>query len=358
LLKFIAKTGSFLLGLFLFLELVFRFVILASSDPVTIQNPDYKIMQYDPSGPLDGIHTEGRLGQHRAHWRVNNLGWISAEDYSLKENKVAPRVVIIGNSYVEGKYLDVENHLAPVARKLHGGTADIYTLGIGGVDLGQGMQVTDYAREVLAPDLVVLVVSHGMLRRSVRNLANRPYCLQVEFGEDGQKVRQPRTFRQHSLAVLLKKSATVRYIRKNAKVALGGGAQEEKASPSKLEDINAMHREWEMMQLGAEWIVSTLEKNNPGTRFVFLVDADRNEIHAGRKPEPIPASDLLSKAAIDRDGFQVLDLTETLWQDYQNSSTPFHTPSNYHWNSYAVKVIARVLSDYIEGKGLLEKQVQ
>ena len=356
-LRFVFKTGLFLILLAVFLEMFFRFVVPASSYPESIQNEEFRVMQYNQKGPTTGLYTNGRRAEHRAHWRVNNMGWISAEDYSLKDKKENPRAVIVGNSYVEAVYLDVDKHLAPVTKSRLGSDADIYTLGAWGVDLSQGINVVDYAREMLEPDLVVLVVSHGSLRRSARNFAKRPLCLQVGFDGGVKTEYPPQMFGPGRLGKILKLSALIRYVRVNARLALGGGAQEESATIKKKNvpatAANELVETQEIMGKTAAWIVEQLKTRNPDTKFLLLVDADRNQIQEGTEPLPIPASLYVSEAIIGEENFYLLDLTEAFWSAHQESGLPLHSVGNYHWNEYAVDVIAKTLSKFITEKEML-----
>lgn len=220
---FLARFAVFLAALAVLLELFFRFVVPATQYPVSRQDPQYQVMKYDTTGPRTGTYTTGRLARHRSHWRVNNLGWISAVDYTPAQEKARPRIAIIGDSYIEAVYLDVDKHLARVVQDNLPVPADVYSLGAWGVDLGQMVMVARYAAKELAPEVMVLVVEYGPLARTPRNLAWRPLNLQLEFTPDGGVTEHPpQDFLPSPYGKYLKLSAAVRYLRMNAKVPLGG----------------------------------------------------------------------------------------------------------------------------------------
>lgn len=346
--RFLGRLAIFLAALAVCLELLFRFVVPATEYPVSRQDPRYLVMQYDTTGSRAGTYTTGRLARHRSHWRVNNMGWISAVDYTPGAQKMRPRIAIIGDSYIEAVYLDVDKHLARVVQDDLPVAADVYSLGAWGVDLGQMVMVARYAAHELDPDVMVLVVEYGPLARTPRNLAWRPLNLQLEFAPDGGVTEHlPQEFFPSPYGMHLKLSAAVRYLRMNAKVPLGGGAMVQEAGPAANlgQDVRPeLSPEGLAWQRGVcRWLTETLAAEFPDTRFLFLLDGDRKAIARGERPEPLLSSGLLAEVCDGRQ-FRCLDLTEPLWAAHEADGVPLQWDYDYHWNEHAVRVIGRALA--------------
>jgi hypothetical protein len=61
----------------------------------------------------EGIWVKGGMREIYSHYKINNQGFNSLKDYSnLDENKVS--IAIIGDSYVEGFHVDVENSIGRI----------------------------------------------------------------------------------------------------------------------------------------------------------------------------------------------------------------------------------------------------
>src|SRR5690606_11514722 len=115
-------------ALLLFLEVLMRTLVPAADLPLGYQDRDYGIMRLDTAGPREGRNSVGRLGRPTFAWRVNDAGFNSAWEYLGPDERPGPCAVVLGNSYVQGLYSDVEDHLAGQLQRATGGSLACYNL--------------------------------------------------------------------------------------------------------------------------------------------------------------------------------------------------------------------------------------
>ena len=109
--RWILKGILYALVLIACLELFFRFVIPASSNPMSLQSADNLIIRLDPESRREGYMSEDRYALERYHWTINDQGYNSTFDYESAEDRDKPLIVLLGDSGIEGYRSDVEEHI-------------------------------------------------------------------------------------------------------------------------------------------------------------------------------------------------------------------------------------------------------
>ena len=345
---FLFKLAAFPLFLAVFLELVFRTLVPAAEMPAGFQDQDYMIMALDRSSPRDGIHTLGRLGRPAFRWRINNYGFNSAIDYVPPAERGKPCVAVIGDSYTQGLYADVEAHLAGRLQAALGGTCDVYNLATSGMPFSQCPPVVRFAEAQFAPDLIVIQAGSSSLVRSLRSTGLVRYCQQYAVAGESLQPLPPTPFRVNKRNRLLRKSALVRYLYHNANLNPGGAGDIVKAMEEAGDDPDfLLGVPRELCDELLDRIFAEIAAASPDTPVLVVFDANRNDLHAtGARPPRLAESPVVEQGC-RRNGVHFLDLTDAFWSEYQQHGRMFNFTNNYHWNPYGVSVVARAIETEI-----------
>lgn len=345
--RFVIRLAAFGAFLLLSLEVLLRTAVPASEMPLGHQRQDFGIMVLDTTAARDGLHTMGRLGRPAFRWHVNNDGFNSAWDYHGPAGRDRPCAVVVGNSYVQGLYSDVEDHLAGRLQRALGGSMAVYNLGTSGMPLSQVPNVLAFARDAYAPDLVVVLATS--LDRSVRDKRKVRYSRQYRQVDGGLEAVPPTRFHADRRTRLLRESALVRYLIYNANLNLGGGGDVVRAVPDGPDDADQA-----LYARVLDRVLDEIVAAAGGAPVVMLYDANRRAMYAeDARPARFPSS-LLAEAACRARGIPYLDLTDTFWNDYRVHHRRLNFAENYHWNPYAVGLAAGATVDALRTAGLVD----
>jgi hypothetical protein len=356
---FAFRAAIFAILLFAVCEVLFRTVVPATETPLQAQDPQYGILHRDTTTAREGHFTVGRLARYRYLWRVNNFGWNSAIDYAGPQERVGPCAIVIGDSYIEGLFCDVRENLCAQLQDKLGGLGKVYNLGYAGSPFSQSLLLSRYAQHHFAPSLIVVVVSHGGVRRSLRELYPNPTVLQLRSREGVLEDILPSPYSPRRLSRLALRSAVVRYLWMNAAVIKGAGTLRQEAMqrtsvPTHVDQAQ-IEREQSLERSAAEEIVRRLVQENAGTPVLIVVDADRQAIYdTNKRPAPIPSAEDL-RAACAQSGAYYLDLTDAFFDEWRLRHKSFNFSDNYHWNPYGYGVVASALAKFISDHELLQR---
>ena len=175
-LSLLLRVAVFLLVFGVLAEVWLRTVIPASQTPLSYQQDPSTVFRYDPHGPTAGHISHGRLCRDRGAWHVNAAGWNSEVDYQAAASRGRPLVALFGDSYIEGFYTDVDEHVDTYLPEMLPGT-DSYAFGLSAWYLEQYVAASRYARERFAPDVLVVFIGRDDVSDSLReNGTPRPTC--------------------------------------------------------------------------------------------------------------------------------------------------------------------------------------
>ncbi len=104
---FLIKLFLILLSTWLCFEVVLRWFDLARYTIPTDQIGNNCMLKPGYSG----LYVGGGFGEIQAKFTINSQGWNSTEDFNLISDSQTVRVALIGDSYVEGTHVDVENSI-------------------------------------------------------------------------------------------------------------------------------------------------------------------------------------------------------------------------------------------------------
>ena len=333
------------------LELVFRFVIPASRQPVVRFDPEYSLLRYDTDGPTRGVFSAGALAQLRGRWRVNNAGWISAIDYLPAGSRDKPLIAVIGDSYVDALQVNAGETLVDVLRRRVEGTCDVYGFGMSGAPLSHYLHMARYVRREFRPQVIVFIVVHNDFDESFTNVVRQPQFLQFSWSNDAWNEVLPVGYVPSRLRRLGTRSALVRYLWTNLHVdataqrVLRRGPEARFAANIDL-DRAAAHRS--LVERGVPVIVQWMDRENRSSDLVFVMDAPKQDVyaHSVDSSEVLWLRDVLRGAASGV-GAGFVDLTEPMRSEFEASGTTFSSPYDGHWNQAGHDMAAREIDRYL-----------
>jgi hypothetical protein len=343
--RFLWRGATFGAFFVLIAELFFRTVVPSSQPPFQTYDPEFGILRLEGSPARNGQFTVGRLARDRTRWRLNQAGWNSPREYAALGERDRPCIAIIGNSYVEGFYADVDSGLTAALERELEMRSVAYNFGKSGVNAPQMLRVSGYVQHHFAPETFVFVLNYGSLRSAVRNFGFLVSNEQYEWTEDKITLIPPTEYRPNRLMRLHTYSAFVRYLYHNAGVLKTRAAIRQEAvqrndplTASKVAD------EIPMLTSAARDILRRTREAHPQARILFVMDGDRRRMYESHsRPDSLRESPIW-QAACREFGCEFLDLTDAFWAAYARDGRPLDLASNYHWNQYGMAVVAREIA--------------
>lgn len=257
-------------------------------------------------------------------------------------------MAIIGNSYVEGFYADVDSGLSASIEHELDRSQVVYSFGKSGVIASQMVRVASYAQHHFAPETFVFILNHGSLRSSLRNfgfvISNEQYL----WENDQLRETPPTTYRPNRLMRLHTYSALVRYLYHNAAILKTRDAIRQEAVQRNDPLTATRHaNERSLLAAVARDIASRVRAEHPQATILFVMDADRRQMYeTGSRPDPLLDSSIWEAACRDHDcGF--VDLTNAFWTAYQADRRRLDIPGNYHWDQHGMAVVARAIAGWL-----------
>jgi hypothetical protein len=345
---FLLQAVGFTLVAVVIAEVVLRTLVPASCPPFQMQDQTYGILRLEGSPARAGLFTVGRLARDRARWRLNAEGWNSAIEYRPAAERARPCLAVVGNSYVEGFYADVDSGLTATLQRELSPQVDVYNFGRSGVVAAQMVRVARYAGERFAPETFVFVLNHESLRSSVRDFGYVIYNAQYKSAGDDLVEVPPETYAPNRLMRLHTYSAVARYLYHNAAALRNRAAIRVQAvQRADAKAAAQVADERPVLAAAAAKIVGTIRAEHPAATILFVMDADRRAMYdAGAQPAPLRESPIWAAACADQ-GCGFLDLTTDFWAAYRDDRRRLDFPGNYHWNRRGMTVVAEAVARWL-----------
>lgn len=352
--RFIIRVFVFAAVFVLAGELFFRFVVPASRGPYQARDDKYQILKMDIGRHKEGRFTVGRFARHRFRWTINDQGWNSDIEFLPRDRRQTGCIAMVGASYVEGFYVDVDRTLPAELSKAIGSGWDVYNLGKSGVNAAQSVLVARYTRDVFEPDVYVFVMNHGAIRSSVRDFGYLAFNSQYKTAGDGLEELPPSVYTPNPITRNMRESAILSYLWMNRKAIRGFQAIRQEAKQKSGDDASmSWERERPILEMAADRIVAALRHDHPGARLLVVTDADRHTLYeTGKRPDPLNTSVLFEEACRNH-GVGFLDLTDAFADDYAVHRRRFNFDEDYHWNGYGIEIVTREIVRYLQDKNIL-----
>lgn len=332
--------------LFLALEVVFRFVIVAPDPPRQYMDRENNCLRFDTGSKRDGIFTHGRLGQQKARWHINNCGWLSDVDYRPKAERTKPLIAVIGDSYVEALAVDEDKSFVALLRRSLADSCDVYGFGLSGNALSGYLHLARYVDRVFDPDVIVFNLVQNDFDESVREIVLSPEFLQVSVRGDSVVEVPPVPRRYNELKRFLFHSATARYVFHISPNFFHRFNWNRPAEGRYVENTSAERLEKNRAAIirATRYLMETIVEENSGRRVYFIMAAPRGDIYNGTLATSA-VSWMNAMVAEIAHGLPctLIDQTAYFANDYETNKRRFESPYDAHWNEYGHMVTYRQL---------------
>jgi hypothetical protein len=349
---------SLVASLLLF-ELCFRFLIPAAQVPWRYFDPEERMMRFDVEGPREGVFTRGRFAQVRGRWRINERGWNSEIEYVPAQARPPgrPLVAIIGDSYVNGFQVDLEQNLASVLRGLVGADLDVYGFGMPGAPLSQYLHMSRSVVREFDPAVLAFVVVHNDFLESLWDLGPNPSFLLLRRSETGWDEVPPTGPRSTGQPAWMQ-SALMRYLRITLQSRLLVQPDEDgRATFVANVPLGELTENRQAVREAVAWIVRRIRGENPTREIVFLMDAPRADLYAGRlDASPVAWLTGTLAEACREQGLVFVDLADPFGRVHARDGTRFESEVDTHWNAAGHREAALALARALVEVGMVRGQ--
>jgi hypothetical protein len=336
----------------LLLEFSLRYIVPASDLPHVYFDAEDHILRYDTNGKLQGLFTIGRFAQQRGKWRINNDGWNSEIDYTLYRDRERsrPLITIIGDSYIVGFQVNIEDNIASVLRKLAGNRYNIYSFGIQGAPLSQYLQISRYVKKYFDPEVLVFNLVHNDFAESIKSIVNKDYFLQINYKDEEFVELPPKPYKPRQINRILRESAIMRYLWSNLEVSASINrmlAKNKKIFYAKFDaniDIGEFLANREIIQDSTVFLIRKIREENPNKEILYLLDGPRKSIYSGEidKSDVLWIHEIVKYACLQANS-HFIDLTEAFTEKFTKDHVKFNSDYDGHWNEIGHKTAAHVL---------------
>lgn len=348
-----------------FLEFVVFGLILKPDDLIENVTID-GVVRYKPGTTAIFRHPDGR----ETRLTINARGWNSTKsDYAIEKPEGRTRIAVIGDSYVHGAFIDVDQgfpHLLERNLRAEGRDIEVYRFGMDGAPLSQYLNML--RREVVQfrPDIVVVPLVHNDFDESYRFLKTRytSAFMKLDRDADGRIVEVAPAPFEPGLADRLRAFATFRYLYYETGLYLSakglvnrlfwGGDEEWKPDfISSAVDIRKIS-DHGANRVFARYVLSEMKalSERHGFKLAFVMDGVREAVYAGR---PLSAYEVGKLNAIAADltaelKLPFVDLQQAFAAEYARTNTRLEFPYDWHWNVRANELVAAEIARLIEAQ--------
>ncbi len=320
----------------LILEIVFR-LLPVSTATRTGYHVHPLILTYPPHHCFT-VSTGWDLKNAQRHC-ANNHGFLSENDFSFDPKAIA----LIGDSFVEANMLPAKERLdAQIETRLGG--RSVYAMGGPGSSLLDYAQRAEYAAEKFGTTTFVFILERGDIKQVLCGSGNiHGPCLDAKSLEARTEL-QPQPSRLKQLA---RESALAQYVFSQLRFDLSRTlARLKRSSKTSTSSLST-----DLPEATSEKIVTAfLEriKRIKNARFIFLIDADRASINAGKAPNPSRDIEVF-KAAVQSVGATVLDPDSAFRSAVTQTGRVLEIgPYDRHWNVQAMAIVADQLANVLQ----------
>ncbi len=354
-----ANLGMMLVSIFLCLlaleMIVFRYVFKPDDllENVTINS----VVRYKPGTEATFRHPDGRA----TRVAINADGWNSTHpDYRLERTPGRQRIAVVGDSYVHGAFVDVDEAFPEVMQRelrAAGRDVEVYRFGMDGAPLSQYLHVL--RQEVLAyrPDIVLVPLIHNDFDESYRLLKTRYASAFMKLRKEehgGIAEVAPADFR-YGAADALRGFRTFRYLyyKTNfylyakgwiSRVFWGGNEEWRPEFISSAVDIRKI-ADHEANRFFARHVIAEMKRlaDRHGFKLAFVMDGVREAVYAGKQASDYEVGRLNQIAAEITAELDLpfLDLQQTFARDFAATGKKLEYAYDWHWNAHANRLVAQ-----------------
>jgi len=327
--KFFIHIGLLISIFLIVLEIVLRVTHIAPEFPARMLDDQFGVYKFQPN--QSGIFTDGRLGEWKSSWCINNEGWNSELHYKQGERITG----LIGDSYIQTIYFDPENHpynlfnRAVPSRKF-------YSFGIQGASFSQYLNILRYASETYQMDSVLIFLDNNDLDESIASMTRMPRNMQLQIVDDSI-IEIPAKYHEKVYRNFFKNIAIFRYGLMNFSFRINmGSAKIRNKNPKIKNNINDLKKK------AVQYIVAEMQKCKV-KHITFVLDGQRSDIYENNQKSNSKFWTYF-KGIEQNDGLLIVDLHTFFKKDYAQNGLKFEvSEENNHWNLATNKKIVEHL---------------
>ena len=348
--KLLKRIALFLLLLGVTGEIFFRTVLPASAPPYKRYFPNEKITLYDADKQSDGLFAVGNLNQVCYRWHINHLGCVSSREYS-RNSSVRPGIAIIGDSNMEGFYVDRKDHASNVLDSLLGQSHQVCTFAFQGSFLSHYTRLMEFAKEKVDPSIYVLLLKEDEFFGSSSDLRPNPFYLQYRQTESNQfELVEPKPFPHQWKVQLLRWSTVIRYLSFNREL-LGIVSPGATVWASYVADTNGQSeqakREQRIRDGICDLLLVRLLKIAEGCPIYLICDSElREEMYLGKIVRPSLTYRMLRERSLPSN-IHLIDFVHEVETDYAIHHQRVNYTFNNHLNAYGHRLLARSIANVL-----------
>ena len=342
--RFLAHGLLFVLGTAVVLEMFFRFVLPACDWPKGVILGS-GIRRFDSGSFTRGRFTYGRYCRGGFEWSINGQGWNSVYEYETAEERDAPMAAILGDSYLEGFYSDVDEHIDVHLTEMFDDSVCFYTFAMSGGMLSQYVALMRYEVEQYSPDAYIVFVNASDIASSFRESGGtHPYFFQYSEAAPGCYVEErPDARTRNFLKNLILRSAFVRYLRGNALVPIFGGGLADGNAELERPGNGPVPEDQPSPRIAAETEFLLDELSSFGRPVLIVADCPRSWIYEHGDEEVFDDVIALREAVEGYPGIRLVELSGYYSEAFARDGRWFSLLDNPHWDAYANRVIAEAV---------------
>ncbi len=327
----------------LFAELVVRIFFDASERPSTFYDTENKIVKYS-NHITDGTYTVGLDAAIKGRWHINEQGWNSTVNFSEKTD--LNRIAIIGDSYVEGFHVNVEDRFSELLRTEVSDSIDIIELGRAGAPLSQYLHMARYCYKKYQPNTFVFNVVYNDFDGSLSLLNNAEHFLRLDIKEAEVVETEIKPYPEDRTNSVWKNSALIRYLYYNAKLGTIGSVQHSKEAYEKAvkEHQQKIEENTDKIILGIDYVFSCMLSEFPDVRIIVILDASRPCIYTSDY-EACTETKLFKaceEICLDKN-IEVVNMGPIMQAHYKEHSSKFEYEEDVHWNRLGHQLVFEAL---------------
>ncbi len=342
--NFLIRVAVFLFAVFIVLEVFFRVGLPARQYPMSNMDSETLIRSYQSS--TQGLFSYGALCKGRFAWRINPQGWNSLYDYNERLNRTNPMVALIGDSYLEGYWSDLNDHIDILMHEKSEKQVDFYSFGTWGAMLSQYLVISQDVISRYQPDVIVVFLNEDDAKGSLYTPESHfLFCHTIESLENQELSSvPPQLLTTSRLVPILLRSATLRYLKTNRNLAFlaRGAVVDPNANLSSGADVI----EEETLDSTTVFVTEYLldQFNSLGVPVIFVADGPRAPLYEGETEiTGYPDCILIQQLCDSRENLQFIDLMPFFQKDWDESHTMFSSEENPHWDGYGNLVVAEAI---------------
>jgi lysophospholipase L1-like esterase len=344
-----------LISFLVILELLFRFVIPATEIPQDFFDEKNLIFRFDTGSTKEGLCTVGVTAQQRGKWRINNYGWNSPIDYTTKNKK--KRIAIYGDSNIEALQVDCDKSYPSVLRKLFYDSVEVYSFGKTGATCSEYLNFCRYSDKYFQPDVLIFnVIINDFYESILKFKPSNIHLLTLSINDSTITENLPRpdySYSQYKWEKrLIKNSALFRYISQNLSLRIMISyilePKEKNVNGIYNDDITNAGKDKEIVIRAIDYIFRKIREENLGKRVIFVANLPKYENCTNNSHEQLikPLKQVMLEYCITY-GFEFLDMTSFIAEDYDKNHIEFYSKLDGHWNEYGHNFVGNQLYKYL-----------